>query len=72
MESEFMKSIVPVISAIVGGLFTYLSIYFTQRLTRIREQRQYLQAKLERAYILAQSLYEGHNTEIAKLTPVLG
>jgi hypothetical protein len=67
MESEFMKSIVPVIAAVVGGLFTYLSIYFTQRLTRLREQRQYLQAKLERAYTLAQSLYEGHNTEITKL-----
>lgn len=67
MESEFIKLIVPVVATLVGGLLTYLGIYSTQRLTRIKEQRQYLQAKLERAYTLAQSLYEGHKTEITKL-----
>ena len=67
MESEFIKLVVPVVASLVGGLLTYLGIFSTQRFTRIREQRQHLQAKLERAYTLAQSLYDGHKTEITKL-----
>ena len=60
-------SFIPVISALIGGLLTYLGIYATQRLTRTREQKQYYRVKLERAYMLAQSLYDGHKTEIDKL-----
>lgn len=67
MELEFFKLLIPVVAALVGGLLTYLGIYSTQRLTRAKEKRQYLQAKLERAYTLAQSLYDGHKTEITKL-----
>lgn len=67
IESEFIKSIAPVLGALVGGLLTYLGIYSTQRLIRGKEQRQYLLAKLERAYLLTQSLYDGHKSEVSKL-----
>ncbi len=67
MESEFIKVITPVVATLVGGLLTYLGIYSTQRLVRNKEQRQYMMAKLERTYMLTQSLYDGHKSEIGKL-----
>lgn len=57
----------PVIGALVGGLLTYLGVHSTQRLIHTREKMHYARAKLERVYMLTQSLYDGHKAEIDRL-----
>jgi hypothetical protein len=62
-----IQLLIPVIATLVGGLLTYLGVHSTQRLTEARERRRYLNEKFERAYLLAQTLYDRHRAEIEKL-----
>jgi len=64
---EWIGPYSPVIGALVGGLLTYLGVHSTQRLIQKREKIEYARGKLERVYMLTQSLYDGHKTEIDRL-----
>jgi hypothetical protein len=64
---EWIGPFSPVIGALVGGLLTYLGVQSTQRWIHEREKTQYVREKLERVYMLTQSLYDGHKAEIDRL-----
>jgi hypothetical protein len=70
METIADSPLLPVAAALLGGLFSYLAVYTTQRVTQQRERMQYRCGKLERGYLLAQLLYDGHKGEIDKLAMI--
>jgi hypothetical protein len=62
-----LKPLVPLGAAFLGGVFSYLIVFKTQRITQKRERMQYQCSKLERGYLLVHALYDGHKAEIDKL-----
>jgi len=62
--------LLPLIATLLGCLFSYLGVFTAQRITQQRERIQYRCTKLERGYLLAQMLFDGHRSEIGKLAGV--